>query len=101
MRNKIETIPQSVKNKIEIITGLVTDGKIPIPGVNVCIKGSKRKTTTDFNGNYTIEVKKRDVLVFSYIGFESVEKKISGNKKINIAMKEEIMLLGEVIIQEN
>jgi len=39
--------------------------------------------------------------VFSYIGFKSVEKKVSDNKKINISLKEEMKLLGEVIIIKN
>ncbi len=52
------------KNKTEIISGIVTDGKVPIPGVSVTVKGSKRQTTTDFDGNYKIEARKRDVLVF-------------------------------------
>lgn len=89
------------KNKTEIVTGVVSDGKIPIPGVTVYLKGSKRKTETDFNGNYTIEVKKRDVLVFSFIGFKSVEQKIHGNKKINICLKEVSAFLGEVVIIKN
>lgn len=91
-------IEKNKKNKLEIITGIVTDGAGPIPGVYVSTKDSKRKTETDLNGNYTIEVKKRDVLVFSYIGYKSVEQKISGNKKINICLKEVASLIGEVVI---
>jgi hypothetical protein len=89
------------KTKNAIITGIVTDGKIPIPGVYVSVKGSKIQTSTDLNGNYTIEAKKGAVLVFSYIGFKSLEKKISANKEINIVMKEEAMIMGEVIIIKN
>ena len=44
---------------------------IPLPGVNVVIKGSNTGTTTDFNGNYEIDVESGDVLVFSYVGFTS------------------------------
>ncbi len=101
--NKAEDvkIEKTKKNKTEIITGLVTDGKVPIPGVSVGIKGSNRQTTTDLNGNFTIEVKKRDVLVFSFIGFNSVEKKISEKTKINIAMKEQEIMMGEVVIINN
>lgn len=89
------------KKKTEIISGIVTDGKTPIPGVSVTVKGSKRQATTNFEGNYKIEAKKGDVLVFSYIGFKSVEKKISSNKKTNISLKEETMLLGITIIKNS
>ena len=88
-------------NKTVIISGVVTDGKIPIPGVYVSVKGSKIQTSTDLNGNYTIEAKKGAVLVFSYIGFKSLEKKISAIKEINIVMKEETIIMGEVIIIKN
>lgn len=98
--NKIQekNIKETKNNKTQIITGVVTDGKFPIPGVIISIKGFKKQTETDMNGNYTIEVKKGTVLVFSFIGFESVEKKISGNTIVNITMKEEVMIMGEVII---
>ena len=89
------------KNKTAIISGIVTDGKIPLSGVSVSIKGSKIQTSTDLLGNYTIEAKKGDFMVFSYIGFKSVEKKISDSKKINITLKEEAMTMGEVIIFKN
>ena len=89
------------KNKTAIISGIVTDGKIPLPGVYISVKGSKIQTSTDLNGNYTIEAKKRAVLVFSFIGFKSLEKKISESKEINIALKEEAMTMGEVIIIKN
>ena len=89
------------KNKTAIISGIVTDGKIPLSGVSVSIKGSKIQTATDLLGNYTIEAKKGAFLVFSYIGFNSVEKKIFDSKKINITLKEEAMIMGEVIILKN
>ena len=89
------------KNKTAIISGIVTDGKIPLAGAFVSVKGSKKQTTTGVNGNYTIEAKKEAVLVFSFLGFKSVEKKISDNKEINITLKEEAMIMGEVIIIKN
>ena len=89
------------KNKTAIISGIVTNGKIPLSGVYVSVKGSKAQTSTDLLGNYTIEAKKGAFLVFSYIGFKSVEKKISDSKKINITLKEEAMIMGEVIILKN
>jgi len=53
------------------ITGTVSEiSGEPLPGVNVFVKGSTVGTTTDFNGKYSITVKKEsDVLVFSFIGY--------------------------------
>ena len=51
------------------VSGTVTDGSEPIPGVSVIVKGTTNGTTTDFDGNYTISANNGDILVFSYVGF--------------------------------
>ena len=58
---------------------------LPLPGVNVLIKGTTNGTTTDFDGNYQISAQNGDVIVFSYvvIDFEELEY-IHGKKKIDI-----------------
>src|SRR5690606_21517017 len=51
------------------ITGTVTDGNgMPLPGVNVYIKGTTTGVQTDFDGNYIIDAEQDDILVFSYVG---------------------------------
>lgn len=89
------------KNKTRIISGIVTDGHFTLPGVSVSVKGSTEQTSTDLNGNYTIKAKKGTVLFFSNIGFKSVAEKISVNKKINIIMKHQEIILGDVMIIKN
>ncbi len=55
------------------ISGTVTDqNSLPLPGVNVLIKGTTTGTQTDFDGNYSIEANASDVLVFSYIGQKTI-----------------------------
>ena len=53
------------------ITGTVTEQStsIPLPGVNVVIKGTATGTATDFDGNYQIDVNNGDIIVFSYVGY--------------------------------
>ncbi len=70
------------------ITGIVTDKSGYLPGANVTIKGSKISTMSDFDGSYSIKGKIGDILVFSWIGCESVERKIINSDKINIIIKE-------------
>ena len=55
------------------LKGTVTEQStsIPLPGVNVIIKGTSTGTATDFDGNYQINVKNGDVFVFSYVGYNS------------------------------
>ena len=50
------------------VTGTVTDkaNAMPLPGVNVIIKGTSRGTSTDFDGNYTLEINQGETIVVSY-----------------------------------
>lgn len=56
------------------VTGSVLDEDgAPLPGASIVIKGTTTGTTTDFDGNFTIEASMGDVLVVSYIGFETIQ----------------------------
>ncbi|WP_371736671.1 TonB-dependent receptor domain-containing protein [Cellulophaga sp. HaHaR_3_176] len=61
---------------------------MPLAGANVVVKGTTNGTTSDFDGNYTIEAASDATLVFSYIGFETIEKKIGGKSSINVILSE-------------
>ncbi|MDC6367791.1 MULTISPECIES: SusC/RagA family TonB-linked outer membrane protein [Flavobacteriaceae] len=56
------------------ITGVVIDNNgIPLGGVSILVKGTQRGVTTDFDGNFEIDAAQGDTLVFSYIGFLTLE----------------------------
>lgn len=83
------------------IKGTVTgkDDGLAIPGVSVVLKGNARVgTTTDINGNYTIESSDKDILVFSFIGMISQEIKVSSKSTINVAMETEVLEMDECIV---
>ncbi|WP_299257973.1 alpha-2-macroglobulin family protein [uncultured Aquimarina sp.] len=80
------------------ITGIVTDDSgLPLPGVNVVIKGTTQGTQTDFDGLFTIDATKNDLLIFSYIGFISSEIKVHNNQA-SVVMREDVSHLEEVVI---
>jgi Ca-activated chloride channel homolog len=85
--------------EVRTITGKVTDSSgQPLPGVNVIIKGQSSGSVTDLNGYYKITVQPQNkVLIFSFIGYKSVEEKIGDRAVINVMMTEEIMALEEII----
>ena len=57
------------------ITGTVTDSDgLPLPGVNVVIKGTSTGVQTDFDGNYSIEAEKGAALVYSFVGLKTVAR---------------------------
>lgn len=82
------------------VTGTVTEGstQTPMAGVNVLIKGTTNGTTTDVNGKYAIMTDDKDVLVFSFIGYTSLEIPVSGRTVIDVAMREDVTSLSEVVI---
>jgi iron complex outermembrane receptor protein len=82
------------------VTGTVTEQStsIPLPGVNVVVKGTINGTATDFDGNYSIEVNNGDVIVFSYVGYQSQEITYSGQSILNIQLVEDAAQLDEIVI---
>lgn len=80
------------------ITGTVTEGGMPLPGVGVIIKGTSTGTETDFNGKYSIKAKVGQELEFSYIGMKKQTIKVAASNSINVAMVEDKEVLDEVIV---
>ncbi|GGD75626.1 SusC/RagA family TonB-linked outer membrane protein [Maribacter cobaltidurans] len=80
------------------VSGTVSDDGGPIPGVNVILKGTTKGTSTDFDGNFSIDAPSNGVLVFSYLGYKSQEVSINGQSQINIVMEEDLQSLSEVVV---
>lgn len=81
------------------IKGTVTDALgETLPGVSVIVKNTTKGTSTDFNGDFTINVNKEDVLVFSYVGFKTQTVSINDQSFLKIVLKEEASELEEIII---
>jgi len=81
------------------ITGTVVDSdNLPIPGVNVLVKDTTTGTATDFEGSFTIEVNKGNVLVFSYMGFETKEVLINEETNLEITLIQDNDSLDEVVV---
>lgn len=82
------------------ITGTVTSaGNEPMPGVTILVKGTNAGTITDLDGKYTIDVPSAgSVLVFSFIGYQTVEQKVGNQRVIRISMQEDIRAIDEVVV---
>lgn len=84
-----------------VVAGQVIDaeGKDVLPGVSISIKGTKRGTVSDANGNYKIEASDNDILVFSSIGYKEVKEKIVEVKDlVKMEIDSEGVTLGEVAV---
>ena len=82
------------------VTGTVTDkaNAMPLPGVNVIIKGTSKGASTDFDGNYSLEVNQGETIVISYLGYTTQEIVFDGQSKIDIALDEDAAQLDEVVL---
>ena len=80
------------------VSGLITDSSgTPLPGVNVIIQGTNVGVSSDFDGNYQINVDNGQILVFSYIGYDSVELTVNGANQ-DVKMTESDSELDEVVV---
>jgi TonB-linked SusC/RagA family outer membrane protein len=82
------------------IRGKVTSGSDgeTIPGVNIIIKGTSTGTTTDIDGLYSISASSADVLVFSFLGFQTIEQLVGNRTTIDISFAEDAAKLDEVVV---
>ena len=82
------------------LTGTVTDeGKIPMPGVSVIVKGTNNGTLTDINGKFQLSVQSNaKSLVFSFIGMNNKELEIDNQTSFDVAMSLDVVGLDEVVV---
>ncbi len=82
------------------VTGTVLDAEenSPLPGVTILVKGTSTGTITDIDGNYTIKASADDVLLFSFIGFQSQEINVGSQRVISISMETDMTSLDEVVV---
>ncbi len=82
------------------ISGTVTDEtNLPLPGVNVIVKGTSNGTQTDFDGNYSINVAAGQTLVYSYLSYKTEEKAVTAaTSNISFAMQPDASILNEVVV---
>ncbi|MGY5851793.1 SusC/RagA family TonB-linked outer membrane protein [Salegentibacter sp. F14] len=81
------------------ITGTVIDEDgLPLPGVNIIVKGTMNGAQTDFDGNYSISAESTDVLVFSYVGFATQEIPVGDKTRIDATLGVDAAALEEVVV---
>ena len=83
----------------QTVTGTVKDANdVPLPGVNILIKGTNQGTQTDFDGNFSIKASKGDVIVFTYVGTKTIEKTVGVDDFSSITMESDSSELDEVVL---
>lgn len=81
------------------VSGTVSDESgLPLPGVNIIVKGTTNGTQTDFDGKYSINANAGDVLTFTYVGLKTQEITVGSSDTVNVTMLEDAAVLDEVVV---
>jgi TonB-dependent starch-binding outer membrane protein SusC len=97
----VVTLLQQAVAQGKTVTGTVTDAESGqgLPGVTVLVKGTQVGTATSANGSYTINVPEgSNTLVFSFIGYTTVEKQVGNASTVNVGLAIDNKQLQEVVI---
>ena len=89
---------QNVQQATKKITGTVVDAMGPVIGASILEKGTTNGTVTDFDGNFSLNVKPGATIVVSFIGFETQEIKVGDQSNFNITLKDDNAVLEEVVV---
>jgi TonB-linked outer membrane protein, SusC/RagA family len=84
----------------QTISGTVSSAadNTPLSGVSVAVKGTSRGAATDDSGRYTISASEGEILVFSYLGYQSQEVKVGSTAVINVKLEDDAESLEEVVV---
>src|SRR5690606_14726428 len=82
------------------VTGEVKDqAGEPLTGVNVLVQGTNVGTATDIDGRFELQdVNENDTLIFSYVGYQTLEVPLNGRSNITVTMMEDLQTLDEVVV---
>ncbi|MCH7398456.1 TonB-dependent receptor [Belliella sp. DSM 107340] len=82
------------------VSGTVTDKTLGdgIPGVTVSVKGTSKGVITDIDGSYSLEAEPSDVLVFSFVGYTTINETVGNRSIINVSLEEDIAELDAVMV---
>lgn len=83
----------------QTVTGKVSGGGQPLPGASILVKGTNNGTTTDFDGNYSLNnVSSNATLIMSYVGYKTQQIALNGKLVVNVNLVEDAESLDEVVV---
>ncbi|MFL2588417.1 MAG: SusC/RagA family TonB-linked outer membrane protein [Flavobacteriaceae bacterium] len=82
----------------ETISGTITDENgVPLPGATIVVVETNDGTTTDFDGNYSINASEGQTILLSYVGYETLTLKVSDDSNFDISLKQS-GALDEIVV---
>jgi len=87
------------QQKITASGNVIGENNIPLAGVSVNVEGGSSGTTTDTEGKFTIQVNRGATLVFSFVGYENKQVRVTNEKSVNyVQLVSTTSTLGEVVV---
>lgn len=81
------------------VEGTVTDDEgLPIAGANVLLKGTQKGTITDVKGMYSLQAPANGILVFSFVGYETIERPVGNMNEVNISLRSDTKYIDDVVV---
>ncbi|ANQ50702.1 SusC/RagA family TonB-linked outer membrane protein [Flammeovirga sp. MY04] len=80
------------------VTGVVSENGEPLPGVTVLVKGTTKGAITGIDGDFAIQASSNDVVIFSFVGYNSQEVEVGTQSVINIDLQQDVEQLEEVVV---
>ena len=78
----------------QTLSGDVKDSEgIPLPGATVIVEGTNNAVTADFDGNFSINIKSGDILVASYVGYESSQIVFDNQSQISFVLNQTLSMM--------
>jgi len=95
----MEDIPPIPPAPVNIITGSVKDAQgNPLAGVSVIVKGTKKGTSTNTNGSFSIDANVGDVLEFTIVGYQKKSVVVGQSNNLSVVMEIEVSVANEVVV---
>ncbi|MDQ4139981.1 MAG: SusC/RagA family TonB-linked outer membrane protein [Bacteroidota bacterium] len=91
-------LTMAVRAQIPIKGRVTGAGNEPLPGVSILVQGTSQGTTTDVNGNYSLQAPATGTLVFSYIGYNAKTVPVNNQATINVTLEADTKQLSEVVV---
>lgn len=89
----------SVFAQVKTVTGTVLDEiGMPLPGANILESGTKNGVTTDFDGNYSLQVNQGSTITVTYLGYKTQVLTVGSQSTINITLEPDLQQLEETVI---
>ena len=105
LRRQKNTVPSTFTSKklkrikSGTVKGVIKDNTgEPLPGTNILVKGTETGTTSNFDGEFSLKAKKGDVLLINFIGFRSLEIKVTKDNYFSVTLNPDEAALDEVVI---